>query len=57
MMMYLGMHRTEKNGEVSSTTYAMLEKNMKERKKTNRNILEIESQYLKAMKIEMTVKI
>ena len=44
MMMYMDMYESEKNGEASDlSSYASLEKTMKERKKTHRNILEIES--------------
>ena len=50
MMMYMDMHESEKSGQAPDlSSYAMLEKTMRDRKKTHRNILEIESDYLRSM--------
>ena len=50
MMMYMDMYEKEKNGEATDlSSYASLEKNDEGEKNTHRNILDIESEYLKSM--------
>ena len=50
MRMYMDLYEAEQSGvAVDLTSYSMLEKTMKEIKKTHRNILEIESQFLQAV--------
>ena len=53
MRMYLDLH--ERNVPVEEMTYNMLEKSMKDRKSTHRNILEIEREFLKDCESDVNV--